>query len=167
MWLNTHWISRPGVTTWSNGQTGLSNQRWTPVIGEARMASRCASAGSRSRSDVGNQARAPGRTGRPGRRSRRRAIRPSGAPRRRSRRRHPARSTRTPVVSRTVDAMIAKPALQPRAVELAQRNQRQLRAGTPSGCGGSRRGRPCVRGRRPSARAARSGPRRAPSPRTG
>ena len=35
VWLNTHWISRPGVTTWSNGQTGLSNQRWTPVIGRS------------------------------------------------------------------------------------------------------------------------------------
>ena len=38
VWLKTHWISRPGVTTWSNGQTGRSNQRWTPVIGEARKA---------------------------------------------------------------------------------------------------------------------------------
>lgn len=38
VWLKTHWINRPGVTTWSKGQTGLSNQKWIPVIGAAHAA---------------------------------------------------------------------------------------------------------------------------------
>ena len=83
VWLKTHWICRPIVTTWSNGQTGRSNQRWTPVIGEAD--SELEPVERRGCGRPGRRAgtRRRGRTGRPGRRNRRRPSRPSGGRRRR------------------------------------------------------------------------------------
>ena len=65
VWLKTHWISRPTVTTWSNGQTGRSNQRWTPVIGEACSASSPGEAGNALGEALGRRGRGRGRTGRP------------------------------------------------------------------------------------------------------
>ena len=58
VWLNTHWTSRPTVTTWSNGQTGRSNQRWTPGDrGGLESAPRPARPGSAPRSSPGRRPR--------------------------------------------------------------------------------------------------------------
>ena len=101
------------------------------------------------------------------RRSRRRSTLPSGGSRPPSSPSSSTSTVRTPVVSRTETLVLAEPGFQPRAVELAQRDEGDLHLKSRRGCAGTRRGRPCGRGRRPSVRAARSAPRRARSPSTG
>ena len=155
VWLKTHWISRPTVTTWSNGQTGRSNQRWTPVIGEARSALDAASDGDASREAVGEE---------PATRSNGTARTTKSAGDRLAR---AARSTpetlpsssqsteRTPGRQADSHAVVAEPAFEPRAVKLAERDERESPSDSHRGCAGSRRRRPCGRGRHPSVRAAR------------
>ena len=164
VWLKTHWTSRPTVTTWSNGQTGRSNQRWTPVIGEASNRSSPPSAGIRSASGLGQEPGDPvERDGQDDEVGGDRP-RPTGA---RTPADGPSSSTstdRTPVVEPDLDPVLGQPALRAGS----RRARPAGRGGSPSGsrrgCGGSRRGRPCGRGRRPSGRAARSGPRPGRSP---
>ena len=122
MWLKTHWISRPTVTTWSSGQTGRSNQRCTPVIGEARKASSPARPGIRAASSLGMQPADPiegdGQD---------HEVR--GDPLTRAERTTPlaigldaADARRQP----DLDVVRAEPGFEPGAVELAQRDERDL-----------------------------------------
>ncbi len=125
VWLKTHWIVRPTVTTWSNGQTGRSNQRWTPVIGEARIAATPASAGTlaarSSESILGDPVERDGQHDEVG--GDRLAV-AQGDPRDAPLAVAIDRADAGRQTDR--DVVVAEPSFEPRSVELPQRHQRDL-----------------------------------------